>query len=128
MLVLWRNYVGNAQGNGIGPHSRAILFSHTLKVHAIAHLFPALLLMLAIALPAVAAMLLGAAGVLILIGGAYWKGLVITRACHQQGFAIAKFPNADQANMPPQHWGAREWQNAIREAAEGAPFQRTVQV
>ncbi len=90
--VLWRNYVGNAQANGIGPHSRAILFSHTLKVHAIAHLFPSLLLMLAIALPAVAAILIGAAGVLVLIGGAYWKGLIITRACHQQGFAIAKFP------------------------------------
>ena len=90
--VLWRNYVINAKTNGIGPKSRIILFSNTLKVHAIAHLFPALLLMLAIALPTLPTILLGAAGALILIGGAYWKGLVITRACHQQGFALAKFP------------------------------------
>ena len=90
--ILWRNYVSNAKTNGIGPHSRIILFSHTLKVHAIVHLFPALLFIAVIALPTLPPMLLGAAGVLILIGGAYWKGLIITRACHQQGFALAKFP------------------------------------
>ena len=46
---------------------------------------------------------------------AYWKGLVITRACHQQGFAIAKFPQRGSGKYTaPQHWGPREWQNAIQ--------------
>ncbi len=39
----------------------------------------------------------GMAGILIaaplaLLGGFFWKLMVITRACHQQGFALAKMP------------------------------------
>ena len=32
------------------------------------------------------------AGMGVLIGGALWKFAIITRACHQQGFALAKLP------------------------------------
>ncbi len=90
--VLWRNYVTNAKENGIGPHSRIVLITHTLRVHSIAHLLPAFLVMIFIAWPLGPPAVFGAAGALILIGGAYWKGLVITKACHQQGFAMAKYP------------------------------------
>ena len=35
---------------------------------------------------------LAVAGILVVVGSINWKILLITKACHQQGYAIAKFP------------------------------------
>ena len=37
-------------------------------------------------------MLAGLAGVAAIAGGALWKFTLITRACHQQGFALPMMP------------------------------------
>ena len=35
---------------------------------------------------------LAVAGILVVVGGINWKILLITKASHQQGYAITKFP------------------------------------
>ena len=35
----------------------------------------------------------------VLAGGFLWKAIVITRACHQQGFALAKFPQRGSGKL-----------------------------
>ena len=38
-------------------------------------------------------------GVLAIAGGAYWKAIVITRAAHFQGFALAKYPGRGSGRL-----------------------------
>ena len=96
---LWRMYVQGAKANGIGPLSRGILESSTATLNVSGHLIPVVLFAAAAAWAAVPAWVSGAAGVFVLIGGGFWKALVITRACHQQGFAFAKFPRRGSGSL-----------------------------
>ncbi len=89
--VLWWRYRATAKAVGIGPLSRADLAAVALPVHVIGHAVPAVLFAAALVAgtpPAVAVI----AGLSAVAGGALWKFVVVTRACHQQGFALPMMP------------------------------------
>jgi Fe-S-cluster-containing dehydrogenase component len=89
--VLWWRYRATAKAAGIGPLSRADLAAVTVPLHVVGHLMPALLFAAALGAdgwPAVATI----AGVSAVAGGALWKFVIVTRACHQQGFALPMMP------------------------------------
>ena len=90
--LIWRSYLMGAKQIGIGPLARAILLGVSTKVHLTAHFLPAAVFITFLTLPNRPAWLMAVAGLLVIIGGAYWKIVLITKACHQQGYALAKFP------------------------------------
>ncbi len=90
--VFWWQYVRQARANGIGPLARADLIKATPIVHGLAHLAPLGLYALALAKPETMHALTAIAGLCAVAGGAWWKFVVITRACHQQGFALPMVP------------------------------------
>jgi phenylacetyl-CoA:acceptor oxidoreductase subunit 1 len=90
--VLWMLYVTGAHAAGIGPLSRRVLTALTPWLIGIGYAVPFLvygLLVVRVPLPA-AVIALGAAAAL--AGGVWWKTVLVTRACHQQGFALARWP------------------------------------
>ncbi|MFQ5534331.1 MAG: 4Fe-4S dicluster domain-containing protein [Sphingomonadales bacterium] len=92
---LWHFYRTMARDWGIGPLSRRDIRRITPALHLGGHLLPAVLFLGALGLDLGSVgthLAMAAAGVAAVIGGALWKFTVITRACHQQGFALAKFP------------------------------------
>lgn len=90
--VLWWSYRTSAKANGIGPLSRRDLAQYTPMVHWLGHAAPALLFALSL-VPALAPNALAAvAGIAAVAGGALWKFVLVTRACHQQGFALPMVP------------------------------------
>ena len=90
--LLWRHYCRTAQINGVGPLARDVLTALAPNLHLIGHALPllgfALFLWFGSEQP-IAAIIAGIGAV---AGGAMWKITVITKACHQQGFALAKVP------------------------------------
>ena len=92
-FILWQSYRLRAEAEGIGPLSRRDLAGINPGLVFAGHLVPfALLLGLqvvpALNTPAVFAV----AGIGALFGGWLWKLTVITKACHQQGFAVPRLP------------------------------------
>ena len=71
------------------PLARAELQRLTPALRLIGHLTPLVLFAIATAF---SESLLAIAGVAAVTGGVMWKFTVITRACHQQGFAMPKMP------------------------------------
>lgn len=94
MFLLWRNYVRSAAREGIGPLSRQALAETGQMLVPLGHVAPFVLFALAFLLgnSVLAGLVLVIAGALAIAGGAYWKFMVITRASHHQGFAMAKQP------------------------------------
>jgi len=89
---LWRGYVDNAKAEGIGAKARAVLSKATPRLYVIGHLAPIVGYFALITWTAAPIWLFAVPGVLVIAGGAYWKAVVITRAAHFQGFALAKYP------------------------------------
>ena len=77
---------------GIGPLSRRDLAAISPALHVLGHAVPALLFALCLVTGPAAPMLAGLAGAAAIAGGALWKFTLITRACHQQGFALPMMP------------------------------------
>lgn len=94
MYVLWRTYLQSAAREGIGPLSRQALGETSQMLVPLGHVAPFVLFALAFLMGAsvLAGLGLVIAGALAVGGGAYWKFMVITRAGHHQGFAMAKQP------------------------------------
>lgn len=90
--LLWRRYRATAKGEGIGPLSRADLTRVSPALHSVGHVAPALLFALALLTDTGQASLAAVAGLATVAGGALWKFVVITRACHQQGYALPMVP------------------------------------
>ena len=88
----WRCYVDSAKAVGIGPLSRRDLASASPWVHAFGHGTPLAMYLLCLAIAPLSQSLAALAGLGAVIGGCIWKFVVITRACHQQGFAIPMQP------------------------------------
>jgi phenylacetyl-CoA:acceptor oxidoreductase subunit 2 len=88
----WRCYVDSAKAAGIGPLARRDLAAASPWVHAIGHGAPAALYLLCLMGGPVSQSLAALAGLAAVAGGALWKFVVITRACHQQGFALPMLP------------------------------------
>ncbi|MSP97752.1 MAG: hypothetical protein EXR29_11120 [Betaproteobacteria bacterium] len=96
--ALWWRYRASAKANGIGPLSRRDLARISPTVHALGHAAPALLFALCL-VPAFTPNALGAlAGVTTVVGGVLWKFVLVTRACHQQGFALPMVPQRGSGN------------------------------
>ena len=90
--ALWRQYRVSAKARGIGPLSRRDLAKVSPLVHALGHAAPALGFALCLA-PSLASNALAAlAGITAVAAGALWKFVLVTRACHQQGFALPMVP------------------------------------
>ena len=92
--VLWYRYRRTAAAVGIGPLARRDLDAASPFVVGAGQAAPVVLCLAALVLagPATAAWLAAAAGIAAFAGGAVWKFTVITKACHQQGFAIPAMP------------------------------------
>jgi phenylacetyl-CoA:acceptor oxidoreductase subunit 2 len=90
--ALWLVYLVKAKSWGIPPLSRAVLNRVAPWVILGGHAAPLALFAAALFAQPVSLFIPGLAGVLTVAGGAFWKAVVITRAAHQQGFALAKMP------------------------------------
>ncbi len=92
--ALWWRYRRTAAARGIGPLARAALESANPLVLGGGQVVPVALCLAALgaAGPATATWLAAASGIAVVAGGAVWKFTVITRACHQQGFAVPSMP------------------------------------
>ena len=90
--LLWRRYRGTAKDAGIGPLSRRDLAEISPTLLLVGHAAPAVLFALCLVLPSSGAWLAALAGVAAVAGGVLWKFTMITRACHQQGFALPMMP------------------------------------
>ena len=87
--LIWQRYFAYSKRNGLPPLARAELQRLTPALRLVGHLTPLVLFALATAF---SESLLAIAGVGAVAGGVMWKFTVITRACHQQGFAMPKMP------------------------------------
>ena len=90
--LLWRNYVMSLGDVGVGQKSQNLLLASTLKIQFISYLLPSILTMIFLVWGNEGSWTLAVAGILVVVGSINWKILLITKACHQQGYAIAKFP------------------------------------
>lgn len=90
--ALWRRYRATAKAEGIGPLSRRDLTAMSPVLHAVGHAVPAVLYGLCLFSGPAASALSGFAGAAAVAGGAWWKFKLITRACHEQGFALPMVP------------------------------------
>ena len=106
--ALWTAYRRAAAeaGAGVGPLARRDLDAIAGWMRWLGHLAPAALFAAAtIAFPA-APLAAVAAGGCALAGGALWKYTLITRACHQQGFALPRLPRRGSgARAAPARFG-----------------------
>lgn len=102
--LLWQNYRSGAKAAGIPPLARKVIDELTPGLHAVGHVMPLVALILLFAFGGPLGSLIGlAGGVMMIIGGFYWKFAVITRASHQQGFAMPRIPqrgSGDRAAPP----------------------------
>ena len=92
---LWYNYRKTAAERGLSPLARRELARISPALHLFGHLIPIVFFLLSLGVTrgsALAPMLAGVAGMAAVAGGLLWKFTVITRACYQQGFALAKVP------------------------------------
>ncbi len=89
---LWRRYRAKARATGIGPLDRRILARVTPWLHGMGHALPVVLFGAYLASPSPAPWIAELGATLVIAGGFLWKSTVITRACHQQSFALGKYP------------------------------------
>jgi len=96
---LWRRYCATAKTLGIGPLSRRDLAATSLALHLVGHAVPAALYALCLFPGPAASVLGGIAGAAAVAGGIFWKFRLITRACHQQGFALPMVPQRGSGKL-----------------------------
>ena len=89
---LWRGYRKAARLHGMGPGARRALGAITPVLHAAGHALPAFLFGAPLLAGWGGPVSLALAGIGAVAGGIIWKFTVITRACHQQGYAVPMMP------------------------------------
>lgn len=90
--ALWRRYTVTAKQAGVGPLARRALARITPALHAGGHATPAVMFAVALAIGEGAPIVAGLGGIAAVAGGVLWKFTLVTRACHQQGYAVPKTP------------------------------------
>jgi len=90
--ILWQRYLSKATVNKIPPLAMRVLKEQTLGLRIIGHVLPLLGFAIFLSLTPDQPIIAAIAGFCAVVGGASWKRTVITRACHQQGFALPKVP------------------------------------
>lgn len=105
--LLWQRYVAFAKQRAIPPLGRDELHRITPTLRLIGHFAPLVLFALAAGF---SYSMLAIAGAFAVAGGALWKFTVITRASHQQGFALPKMPQRGSGSRaaPPRLGGLPE--------------------
>lgn len=105
--VLWIHYRSTAKARGIGPLSRQVLADVSPALHLIGHAAPVLLFALSLSTTSgIAAVFAGVAGAAAIAGGMLWKFMIVTRACHQQGYAMPMVPRRGSgARAAPERLG-----------------------
>ncbi len=104
---LWRLYRVLAPGWGIGPLARCVLKRATPVLHIFGHLLPVAFYALALGLAwrsEETLVAVAVAGIGAVFGGIWWKFAVITRACHQQGFALPRLPQRGSGRRAAPPW------------------------
>jgi phenylacetyl-CoA:acceptor oxidoreductase subunit 2 len=96
---LWRRYRANAAAWGIGPLDRRILARVTPWLHGLGHALPILLFGACLAWPSAPPWIAELGATLAIAGGFLWKTVVITRACHQQSFALGRYPHRGSGRL-----------------------------
>jgi len=99
-LLIWTGFVRTAAEKGVGPLARNVLKRVYARVLILGTGLPTIFYLIGIiaiaqgqaGLPVAAGSWL-AGSVLAIIGGAYWKFMIVTKASHQQGFAMPKQPH-----------------------------------
>jgi phenylacetyl-CoA:acceptor oxidoreductase subunit 2 len=89
---LWLGYRNTARARGIRLLARNALGTVTPALHGIGHALPAVLFGAALFAVWSGPAPLALAGIGAVAGGIIWKFAVITRACHQQGYAVPMMP------------------------------------
>jgi len=92
---LLMSYRWSGRENGIGPLAMHDIDRLAPIVIGAAYAVPGALFAIASAVP-VAAIL---AGLMAAAGGFFWKFMLVTRVCHQQGFALPKVPQRGSGKM-----------------------------
>ena len=116
--LLFAMYCQRAKSDGIGPLSRRDIRALRLPVIGFTQILPVCLMFFTLLTPAIGlfSFLLGAA--LIVIGGAYWKLILITKACHVQSFEIPMMPKRGSGERAaPERMGLNLSQLANKGAA-----------
>jgi phenylacetyl-CoA:acceptor oxidoreductase subunit 1 len=91
--ALWTRYRIAAENRGIGPLSRNVLARVSPSLHFVGHATPAVLFAVSVFSNDVqSSVLAGVGGAAAIAGGMLWKFLIVTRACHEQGFAMPMLP------------------------------------
>ena len=105
--VLWVRYRAAAKARGIGPLSRQVLAAISPALHLIGHAMPIVLFALSLSAGNAAAIAIaGVAGAAAIAGGMLWKFMIVTRACHQQGFGLPMVPRRGSgARAAPERLG-----------------------
>ncbi len=99
-LLLWSSYVRTAAEKGVGPLARQVLAGVYRRLGVIGYGLPMALHVIGLiaintgqnGLPVAAGVWL-TGSFLAIIGGTYWKFMIVTRASHQQGFEMPKQPH-----------------------------------
>ena len=101
----WYVYCRDAKANGIGPLARREIEKITPSLHLVGHAAPFALAVTALFGGPTWPLAIG--GICAVTGGALWKIVVITRACHEQGFALPKIPRRGSGSRaaPPRLGG-----------------------
>ncbi|MBT3332306.1 MAG: 4Fe-4S dicluster domain-containing protein [Rhodospirillaceae bacterium] len=90
--ILWRNYMANTSVNGIHPLPRKALAAINTPLRLIGQVLPLLGFAAFLGLWPTQPLVAALAGLGAVAGGIIWKMTVITKASHQQGFALSKVP------------------------------------
>jgi len=87
--MLWQHYRRTARAAGIGPLSARDIDALQPVVLWAGYVLGAALFGIGVIIPNAA--LVG--GLIAIAGGFFWKYLLVTKVCHQQGFALPKVPS-----------------------------------
>jgi len=97
--LLWQQYLSSAKANNIPPLAIRALREQTLGLIIIGHILPILGFAIFLSLTPDQPIIAAIAGFCAIVGGVNWKRTVITRACHQQGFALPKVPQRGSGTL-----------------------------
>ena len=128
-LLLWTRYLQSAAPSGIGPLARRILAKVYRRVLIIGAGLPVLFYIIGLIAIGqgqdglqIATVVWLTGSLMAISGGAYWKFTIVTRASHQQGFAMPKRPHRGSGNRaaPPRMEGTAMRPGApLRESPAG---------
>jgi phenylacetyl-CoA:acceptor oxidoreductase subunit 2 len=90
--LIFALYSKKAKTCGIGPLSRRDINAMKLPVMGLGQILPVALLIYTLITPDIGLFPFFIASALTVLGGAYWKLIIITKACHVQSFEIPMMP------------------------------------